>query len=133
MAKIAVAEDPGLSKAYPGKSGCTIEVSLADGSTVRESRDYPKGDPADPLSDSEIEDKFRQYFFFAESPAEAGAVIDRLWTLDRQTDLDLADPAIEAAHGRGHGTASSAGDDTVLMTLEPATTPATAGFTRSCT
>ncbi len=88
MAKIAVAEDPGLSGAYPGKSGCVIDVSVADGSTLRGSRDYPKGDPADPLSDREIEDKFRQYFFFAESPSEAGDIIDRLWALDRQTDLD---------------------------------------------
>jgi 2-methylcitrate dehydratase len=88
MAKIAVAEDSGLSKDYPTKSGCVIEVALADGSTVRGSRDYPKGDPGDPLSDREIEDKFRQYFFFGEGPAEAGDIIDRLWALDRQPDLD---------------------------------------------
>ena len=87
MAKIAVAEDAGLSSAYPAKSGCLIEVSLADGSTLRGSRDYPTGDPADPLSDAEIEDKFRRYFFFGESPAEAGDIIDRLWALDRQTNL----------------------------------------------
>lgn len=93
MAKIAVAEDPGLSKDYPGKSGCVIEVALTDGSTVRGSRDCPKGDPADPLSDREIEDKFRQCFFFGQSPSEAGDIIDRLWALDRQTDLDwLTEP-----------------------------------------
>jgi 2-methylcitrate dehydratase len=88
MAKIAVAEDPGLSQAYPAKSGCVIEVTLEDGSTVRGSRDYPKGDPNDPLSDGEIEDKLRQYFFFASGPSEVGMIIDRLWTLDQQTDLD---------------------------------------------
>jgi 2-methylcitrate dehydratase len=88
MAKIAVAEDPGLSRAYPAKSGCMIDVSLEDGSTARGSRDYPKGDPNDPLSDGEIEDKLRQYFFFADGPSEVGMIIDRLWTLDQQTDLD---------------------------------------------
>jgi 2-methylcitrate dehydratase PrpD len=88
MAKIAVAEDQALSKAYPGKSGCSIEVTLADGTKLQASRDHPKGDPADPLTDAEIEDKFRQYFFFAESSLEADAIINRLWTLDHQTGLE---------------------------------------------
>ena len=88
MAKIAVAEDQALSKAYPEKSGCSIAVTLADGTTLQAARDYPKGDPADPLTDAEIEDKFRQYFFFAESSSEADAIINRLWTLDHQTSLD---------------------------------------------
>jgi 2-methylcitrate dehydratase len=88
MANITVDEDAGLSKAYPSKSGCVIDISLSDGSTVRGSRDYPKGDPADPLSDAEIEDKFRRYFFFAQSSAEAGVIIERLWALERQTDIE---------------------------------------------
>jgi 2-methylcitrate dehydratase len=88
MAKIAVAEDQALSKAYPKKCGCSIAVTLADGTTLQAARDYPKGDPADPLTDAEIEAKFRQYFFFAESASEADAIINRLWTLDRQTSLD---------------------------------------------
>ena len=88
MAKIAVVEDQALSKAYPEKSGCAIEVTLADGTTLQASRDYPKGDPADPLTDAEIEDKFRQYFFFAESSSEADAIINRLWTLDHEIGLD---------------------------------------------
>ena len=58
MAKIAVAEDQALSKAYPKKSGCSIAVTLADGTTLQAARDYPKGDPADPLTDAEIEDKW---------------------------------------------------------------------------
>ena len=88
LANIAVAEDTGLSEAYPSKSGCVIDISLSDGSTIRRSRDYPKGDPADPLSDAEIEDKFRRYFFFVQSPSEAGVIIERLWALDRQTDIE---------------------------------------------
>jgi len=88
MANIAVAEDTGLSKSYPSKSGCVIDISLSDGSTIRGSRDYPKGDPADPLSDAEIEDKFQRYFFFAQSPSEAEVIIERLWALDRQTDIE---------------------------------------------
>ncbi len=88
MARTTVAEDPALTKAYPGKSGCAIEVTLEDGATVQASRDYPRGDPADPLSDVEIEAKFRQYFFFGESPSEANVIIDRIWALDSQTNLD---------------------------------------------
>jgi 2-methylcitrate dehydratase len=109
MARIAVAEDPGLSKAYQEKSPCVIDISLANGATVTGWRDYPKGDPADPLSDREVEDKLRQYFFFAESVSEAEAIIERLWALDRQTDIDWLIrplkrrmsglPALQAARG----------------------------------
>jgi len=88
MANIAVAEDPRLTKAYPAKSGCVIDISLSDGSAIRGSRDYPKGDPADPLSDAEIEDKFRRYFFFGQDPSEAGRIIERIWALDRQSDIE---------------------------------------------
>ena len=87
MARTTIAEDPALTKAYPGKSGCALEVTLADGTTLQASRDYPKGDPADPLSDAEIEDKFRRYFFFGESSSEADVIIKRVWALDSQTDL----------------------------------------------
>jgi 2-methylcitrate dehydratase len=88
IAKIAVAEDPALRQAYPARSGCVVDIVLSDGTAVRASRDCPKGDPADPLSDGEIEDKLRHYFFFAQSPSEAASIIERLWALERQTSLE---------------------------------------------
>lgn len=88
MAKVHVVEDNEITRAYPAKSKCIIVASLADGSTVEGERDYPKGDPNDPLSDKEIEEKLSEYFFFAANRAEQNEVIARLWRLEEETSLD---------------------------------------------
>jgi len=88
MAKVRVLEDPEITRAYPAKSKCILVVSLADGSTIEGERDYPKGDPNDPLSDKEIEEKLSEYFFFASSKAERDEIIARLWRLEEETSLD---------------------------------------------
>jgi 2-methylcitrate dehydratase len=88
MAKIKVVVDPEITRAYPAKSKCVIVASLADGSTVEGERDYPRGDPGDPLSDREIEEKLSEYFFFAANRAEQDEIIARLWRLEEQKSLD---------------------------------------------
>ena len=87
MAKVSVAEDASLTAAFPAKSACTITVTRTDGTTETASRDCPRGDPADPLSDADIEDKLRTYFFFAEGD-EASNIIDRLGRLEQQPNLN---------------------------------------------
>ena len=37
-----------------------IEVELADGTVVKGAADFGKGSPANPMSDDELTDKFRQ-------------------------------------------------------------------------
>jgi 2-methylcitrate dehydratase len=86
--KIEVVEDAEITRAYPAKSGCAIRVTLVDGSTIHAERDYPKGDPNDPLRDDEIEEKLRRYFFFAENPAETDTIIERLWRIEDEEGLE---------------------------------------------
>ena len=86
--RIQVVNDPELSKAYPAKSRCVIEITLKDGTKIQGDRDYPKGDPGDPLSDHDIEEKLQTYFFFAADDREKSAVIEKLWKLEEQSSLD---------------------------------------------
>jgi 2-methylcitrate dehydratase len=88
LPKTKVVEDVQMTKAYPAQSPCRITVTLTDRTTIQCERDYPRGDPHDPLSDQELESKFRKYFFFAENKAEQDEVIDRLWNLEREESLD---------------------------------------------
>lgn len=88
MAKVHVVEEPEITEAYPAKSKCVIVASLADGSTLVGERDYPKGDPNDPLSDKAIEEKLSEYFFFAANKAERDEIIARLWQLEEQESVD---------------------------------------------
>jgi 2-methylcitrate dehydratase PrpD len=63
--KVEVRMDPALDKLYPeppeGKGFRTaiVEVRLKDRSRISERVDYPKGDPANPVSWEEVKDKFR--------------------------------------------------------------------------
>jgi len=88
MAKVKVFEDPRMTRDYPAKTSCRMTITLADGSTIRASRDYPRGDPQDPLSDLELESKLRKYFLSGDD-AEADRVIDFLWRLEEQRHLDV--------------------------------------------
>ncbi|MGE0701046.1 MAG: MmgE/PrpD family protein [Hyphomicrobiaceae bacterium] len=47
-----------LTAQYPTKFPARVTVTLKDGRTFTSQRDYPKGDPQEPLSPSEIEAKF---------------------------------------------------------------------------
>ena len=92
MPKVSVSEDPAITAAFPAKSACTITVTRTDGTTETASRDCPRGDPADPMSNDEIEDKLRTYFFFANGDGAAD-VIERVAHLEQQTDIeDLVAP-----------------------------------------
>ncbi|MEM9685032.1 MAG: MmgE/PrpD family protein, partial [Pseudomonadota bacterium] len=87
MAKVSVEEDTSMTAEFPKKSACSITVTRSDGTTETASRDYPHGDPADPLSDTEIEDKLRTYFFFAEDD-EVSKVIDGFLHLEKQPTVE---------------------------------------------
>jgi 2-methylcitrate dehydratase PrpD len=56
----------------------TVELELANGSTLRERCDVPRGDGRAPLSDAEIEAKFRDCLEFAHSQWDAEALLSHL-------------------------------------------------------
>lgn len=87
MGKVKVVEDGEMTKAYPAKLQCRIVVTLDDGSVVEEARDWPKGNPQDPLSDDDLEAKLREYFP-ASDTSDANEIVDRLWNIEQQADLD---------------------------------------------
>lgn len=59
-ARIVVKEDPELTALFPDRWACRVRVELKSGETLEQRVDIPKGDPANPLSDSEVDDKFMQ-------------------------------------------------------------------------
>lgn len=56
--KITVIENEELSALVPQKRASIIHINLQDGQTLTHRVDYPKGEPENPLSDNEIEEKF---------------------------------------------------------------------------
>jgi 2-methylcitrate dehydratase PrpD len=58
LAATEVVAVPELDRLYPAKFPSRVTVTLKDGRTFTEMRDFPKGDPQDPLTPAEIEAKF---------------------------------------------------------------------------
>ncbi|MDP9282769.1 MAG: MmgE/PrpD family protein [Chloroflexota bacterium] len=71
-----------------------VEVELADGRVVRGRADFGKGSPADPMSDAELEAKFRDCAAWGGLPeADARDVADLIWRIEELGDVrDLTRP-----------------------------------------
>jgi 2-methylcitrate dehydratase PrpD len=59
----------------------TLEVTCGDGSVIRQRCDIPRGDARLPLSDAELEAKFRDCLAFAESQWDADTLLSTLRAL----------------------------------------------------
>eukprot|EP01036_Dinobryon_divergens_P050120 gene50120-67114_t len=57
MERLTVSVDPQLDAAFPGQRAARIEILLRDGRRLSHLQPNRKGDPEQPLSDSELEDK----------------------------------------------------------------------------
>ncbi len=59
MAKVRVEADPAIDAAFPKFKRAEVILKLKGAEPRRASVDYPKGDPRNPMSDAELETKFR--------------------------------------------------------------------------
>jgi 2-methylcitrate dehydratase PrpD len=81
LVSIQEAAEPPFGSPRFGHGFATLDVTLADGSTVRERCDIPRGDAGIPLSDADIEAKFRDCLAWSASNWDADALLQRLWNL----------------------------------------------------
>ncbi len=82
-----VVADAELTKLYPDKFPARVTITLSNGRTFTALRNFPKGDPQEPLTRAEIESKFRANVEGRLSPAEAGRAIDIIGGLAEHKDL----------------------------------------------
>jgi 2-methylcitrate dehydratase PrpD len=79
--RVTVYSDEELNALVPHKRAAIVEIEIEDGSIFKERIDYPKGEPENPLSDSELIDKFYSLWNFAGRDKEKGKrVIEILQT-----------------------------------------------------
>jgi 2-methylcitrate dehydratase PrpD len=65
-----------------------IDVELDDGTVVHGAADFGKGSPADPMSDDELTDKFRQCAAWAGlDAAQTSTVLHLLWHIEALEDV----------------------------------------------
>jgi 2-methylcitrate dehydratase len=85
--KITIEEDPQYSKEWPDTFNCRIEVTDKQGKKVIQHNINPKGHPANPMSDAEIEEKFLRLVERTLTPKQARNALDIMWNLEKVKDV----------------------------------------------
>jgi len=107
LKKVEVVADPEIEKVFPALQRVIVNITMTDGRTVTRQLDYPKGDPRNPLSDAEIEEKFAALAEGVLSPAAQKKLKDAIWNLEKIGSvsklmaLTKADVRLKKAHGAG--------------------------------
>lgn len=84
--KVVVLEDDELTALCPEKRASILTIHLSEGNTLTKRVDYPKGEPENPLSKEELEEKFRELAMYSGlTKAACDEVIDEVW----KDDFDL--------------------------------------------
>ncbi len=86
--RIAVVEDVQMTEKFPDGSPCRIVVTLKDGTSISRYRDFPHGDPHDPLSEEEIEEKANRYLSLIADRENVDSIIKRVWNMEREPSID---------------------------------------------
>jgi 2-methylcitrate dehydratase len=87
MQKIRVVEQPDFVGWYPQAMPTRVAVRTAAGKEHVKQVDYPLGHPRNPMSDREVEEKFRDLSAGPFKRARAGKVIDLIWKFDTLSDV----------------------------------------------
>src|SRR2546421_1924839 len=83
LKKVEVVADPEIEKVFPALQRVVVNITTIEGRTFSKQLDYPKGDPRNPLTDAEVEEKFAA---LADGVLSAGAqkkLNDAIWNLEK--------------------------------------------------
>jgi 2-methylcitrate dehydratase len=83
LKKVEVVGDPEIEKVFPALQRVIVNITTVDGRSFTEQLDYPKGDPRNPLSDAEIEEKFAALAEGVLSISAQRKLKDTIWNLDK--------------------------------------------------
>jgi len=83
LKKVEVVADPEIEKVFPVLQRVIVNITTSDGSSYSKQLDYPKGDPRNPLSDAEIEEKFSALAEGVLSPNAQRKLKDAIWNLEK--------------------------------------------------
>jgi 2-methylcitrate dehydratase len=78
-----VVADPEIEKVFPALQRVVVTITTTDGRTFTKRLDYPKGDPRNPLSDAEIEEKFAALAEGVLSERAQKKLKEAIWNLEK--------------------------------------------------
>jgi 2-methylcitrate dehydratase len=83
LKKVEVVADPEIEKLFPAMQRAVVRIDMTDGRSFQHQLDYPKGDPRNPLTDAEIEEKFSALADGVLSEGAQKRVKNAIWNLER--------------------------------------------------
>lgn len=89
MDRIDLVEDPTLTAAFPRLWSCRVRINRTDGTSDEQQVDIPKGDPANPMTDDEIDVKFIRLVEPTLGTAPATTLLAALRKFEQLTPADL--------------------------------------------
>jgi 2-methylcitrate dehydratase len=87
--RITVKEDPDFTRRFSAEIPCRLEVRTRRGETLTAAVDYPRGHFRNPMSDEEVETKFRALAGRCLPAAQVGSALKRLWTIDQEKEVGV--------------------------------------------
>jgi 2-methylcitrate dehydratase PrpD len=99
MQKIECVADVELSKGYPGQRAANVEIEMRDGKRYAHFQPTRKGDPEMPLTDAELDDKYRELAAPVIGEAAARKLLAQLRSLEKakNVEFEFAAPASAAS------------------------------------
>jgi 2-methylcitrate dehydratase len=83
LKKVEVVADPEIEKVFPALQRVIVNITTTEGRSFTKQLDYPKGDPRNPLSDAEIEEKFAALADGVLSKTSQAKLKDAIWNLEK--------------------------------------------------
>jgi 2-methylcitrate dehydratase len=82
LRKVEVVADPEIEKLFPALQRVVVKISTTNGKEFSKQLDYPKGDPRNPLSDVEVEEKFAALADGVLTREQQKRVRETIWNLE---------------------------------------------------
>ena len=87
LKKIVVSADEEIEKVFPALQRVIVRIHMVDGREFMQQLDYPKGDPRNPLTDSELEEKFEALAGPVLSHDACRNAIHAIWHLEKRRSI----------------------------------------------
>ena len=85
--RVSIKEDPGLTRKFPQAFPCRIEIVTRDGQRKIAATDFPRGHHQNPMTDDEINTKFRGFAGRVLTREQKESALDQLWNLEKAATL----------------------------------------------
>jgi 2-methylcitrate dehydratase PrpD len=89
MRRVELTVDPVLDAAFPGARAARVEIVTSDGRRASHLQPTRKGDPDQPLTDTELEAKYTELVAPVLGPEKAAELLGQLWRIDQADRVRL--------------------------------------------